>query len=449
MAKEILHKRLCCTESQFGTQGHNKLWYVTVYDDGSLKTEWGRTGGPMAENTKSFGSSDAALREAEKLIAKKKKGKKGKDGKPDSVYTEIEVAGVTGGMTTKPTKGGKVGGRDLQRKAAEEIAAGDKEIEKLVTRFAQENIHNITQNTSMTYDDTTGLFSTPAGVIGQSSIDSARDVLAEIRDLVVANDFDSPKAPKLIDQYLRFVPQDTGRNRPTVELICPDLGGVDKQVSILDSLQASLDMLNDPGRKKGDKDTPQEAKIWDITMKVMRDSDIFHKIKRMYEKTAKAMHACHHLKLKRVYVVDHHGMSAAFKSKGEKVGNVWQLWHGTRVGNILSILSKGMIIPPANASHCTGSMYGRGCYFSDESTKSLNYAYGYWGHGRAHNNCFMFLVDVAMGKYYVPRSYNERFPKPGYDSTFAKGGKSGVHNNEMIVYNTHQAALRYLCEFDK
>ena len=38
-------------------------------------------------------------------------------------------------------------------------------------------------------------------------------------------------------------------------------------------------------------------------------------------------------------------------------------------------------VPPANASHCTGRMFGNGVYFSDQSTKALNYAYGYWGGG--------------------------------------------------------------------
>jgi poly [ADP-ribose] polymerase len=92
-------------------------------------------------------------------------------------------------------------------------------------------------------------------------------------------------------------------------------------------------------------------------------------------------------------------------------------------------------------------MFGNGLYFSDQSTKSLNYAYGYWGGGSRDNNCLMFLVDVRMGKYYVPRSYNEHFPKAGHDSTFAKANKSGVYNNEMIVYTLPQANLTHLIEF--
>ena len=92
-------------------------------------------------------------------------------------------------------------------------------------------------------------------------------------------------------------------------------------------------------------------------------------------------------------------------------------------------------------------MFGNGVYFSDQSTKSLNYAYGYWGGGQADNNCFMFLADVAMGKYFVPPGPSVRLPLSGYDSTFAQAGKSGVVNNEMIVYKTCQINPRFLVEF--
>jgi poly [ADP-ribose] polymerase len=77
----------------------------------------------------------------------------------------------------------------------------------------------------------------------------------------------------------------------------------------------------------------------------------------------------------------------------------------------------------------------------------LNYAAGYWG-GTRDNNCFMFLLKMAMGEYYTPRSSfsGDKAPK-GYDSTFAKANQSGVYNNEMIVYRTSQVDLNYLVEF--
>ena len=92
-------------------------------------------------------------------------------------------------------------------------------------------------------------------------------------------------------------------------------------------------------------------------------------------------------------------------------------------------------------------MYGDGAYFSDQSTKSLNYAYGYWDNSTRDDNCFMFLNQVAMGNIYYPRSPFRGLPPSGYDSTFAEAGKSGVINNEMIVYNTAQIKPTHLIEF--
>lgn len=59
----------------------------------------------------------------------------------------------------------------------------------------------------------------------------------------------------------------------------------------------------------------------------------------------------------------------------------------------------------------------------------------------------MFVVDVAMGKYYVPSGPRREPPPAGYDSYFAKGRESGVLNNEMIIFRTSQANITHLIEF--
>jgi poly [ADP-ribose] polymerase len=53
-----------------------------------------------------------------------------------------------------------------------------------------------------------------------------------------------------------------------------------------------------------------------------------------------------------------------------------------------------------------------------------------------------------MGKYYIPTSSGRgSYPVPGYDSTWAKAGQSGVINHEMIIYKLNQCNLTYLVEF--
>ena len=160
------------------------------------------------------------------------------------------------------------------------------------------------------------------------------------------------------------------------------------------------------------------------------------------------MHSSSSMGVSGVYEVKIGHMAEAFEKC--PIQNIMELWHGTGIGNLLSILKSGLIIPK-HASH--GRLYGNGVYFSDQSTKALNYAAGYWS-GNRTNNCFMFLADVRMGSPYIPSGYGsrysgrEQFPMSGYDSTFAKGGNSGVLNNEMIVYQLNQINLKYLVEFE-
>jgi poly [ADP-ribose] polymerase len=160
------------------------------------------------------------------------------------------------------------------------------------------------------------------------------------------------------------------------------------------------------------------------------------------------MHVTSNYRVKKVYEIKIGSMHTAFENRGLPIGNIMELWHGTKCSNLLSILKVGLIIPSSSSPHCTGRMFGDGLYFSDQSTKALNYATNFWGSGGSTKRIFMFLADVAMGKYYVPSGYNGRLPKTGYNSTFAKARQSGVRNNEMIVYNTYQANLKYLIEFE-
>ena len=194
-------------------------------------------------------------------------------------------------------------------------------------------------------------------------------------------------------------------------------------------------------------DAPKaEEKLFDVKLRRVEDGDTLDRIHRKYRETQQDKHACAHLDVKAVYAVEIAAMQQAFEAHGRPLGFVNELWHGTKIANLLSILRSGLRVSPPASAHVTGKMWGNGVYASDQSTKALNYAYGYWS-GQRSDNCFMLLLDMAMGKTYVPSSYTEKLPRPGYDSTFAKAGVSGVINNEMIVYRNEQVNIKYLVEF--
>lgn len=438
MAKVLRHRRY--VKSYVG-KNNNKFWYITEYDNGVVETHWGRVGEAGKTTTHDFGGDqEKATKKFDSMCRSKEKGKK-----DEPPYRLLDVVNSEGDVITESSSG-KVGGTKLESLALTQIAGNNSDITKLVKRLIKENVHNITSQTNITYDEATGLFSTPCGIVSQANVDQARDLLTKMEKYVTKEDFHNSKYIDNMEEYLMLVPKDIGRKKLDPETVFPDIKALQQQNDILDSLQASLDQIASGSTTKK-KSTPTET-VFRVKLEPLTDKKEFKRIRDYYQRTRQRGHSCSHLDVLKAYILTIETMEEAFNRDGKKVGHIKELWHGTRVSNILSIMSKGLIIPPTGAGHVTGRMFGNGVYFSDQSTKALNYSYGYWGGGTKDDRCFAFLADVAMGKAYTPSSgWGSNLPRPGYDSTFAKAHTSGVRNNEMIVYRTSQCNLKFLIEF--
>lgn len=413
---------------------NNKFWYIKQYDDNSVVTENGRVGDSAQVHPKSFDSKETADKFFDGKIREKTGDRKG--------YTELKV--VIGAVTESKT----VANGSLTDIALKQINTNNSVTEKLIRYLSQKNIHNIVSATTIEYDESKGTFTTPCGIVTQEGIDSARELLDILNPYVQTGKFNDKKFVDALQQYIQIVPRKTARKLVSEDII-PNMEAFNKESQILDALTASLQqVVSTPAVAK---DAPEAPKVFSVSVDIVEDKKIIDHIKAFYAQSINHGHQSSKLKVKTVYAVKIDHMHQAFEKKGSKLGNIKELWHGTRVENVLSILKGGLMIPKSNAGHVTGRMYGDGAYFSDQSTKSLNYSMGYWGHGSTDNNCFMFLADVAMGKEYTPTSsdsgLHSKIAKLGYDSCFAKAGKSGVQNNEMIVYNLNQCSLTYLIEF--
>jgi Poly(ADP-ribose) polymerase catalytic domain/WGR domain len=136
--------------------------------------------------------------------------------------------------------------------------------------------------------------------------------------------------------------------------------------------------------------------------------------------------------------------------------NVKLLFHGTRTINGLSILKSGFRLPKDLVGVAiNGRMWGDGAYYAPNWQKSAGYCSlknSYWarGDGQIKNrSAFMFACDVAVGNSHIPNSPTG-FSKPPNNnhSVWAKPKISQVENDEIIVYNDSQIAIKYLLEFD-
>ena len=287
-------------------------------------------------------------------------------------------------------------------------------------------------------------------IIGQESIDKANNILIEIGDLVANGQYNS-KMNSLTNDYLMLVPSDIGHKRLDVKDFWFDLVKVQQQKQIVDSLQASLVSATNTTKVK-DTIEADEPKIFDCQLNLIEDGKEIDRIKKFYNKTRQKMHLSSDLDVKMVYSIEINHVKDSFNKVGSKMQNVWELWHGTKLSSVLSILKSGLMMPSKSSSNVTGKMFSgypgkEGLYFSDQSTKSLNYASGGTFSGIKTNNCIMFLADVAMGNHFTPNGPRNDLPRPGYQSTYAKADISGVRNNEMIVYDCSQVNLTRLVEF--
>jgi len=428
------HKKFICVA--FGSTNNNKVWQYTIYDDGTALTEWGRVGKKLQSKTTT------------KALAKMRE-KTRSGNAPDKLYTEVKVA--EGTESSDSSSGKVVNSSSLKSIAQKQIDIKDPTLKELVDFLVKENVHQImaASGGSITYDTSTAQFKTPLGVILPDMVSDARDILDDIADLVVAQSYGSRKFDRLLQDYLRLVPHDVGMSKITPELIFPNDTALQTENNLLDGLTASFNDIQDAATSsKGKKKKVDTPKLFDVTLDVVRDRATVSRIKKYFNDTKLNMHTSAGYSVKKVYEVKIGAMNSAFEKQGKPIGNIQELWHGTKCSNLLSILKIGLIIPRSSSGHVTGRMFGDGLYFSDQSTKALNYATNFWSRGGSTRRIFMFLADVAMGKSYTPSGWSHNLPKRGYDSTFAKAKISSVSNNEMIVYKTSQANLKYLIEFE-
>jgi len=449
MANLVEHKRYQCTSA---TDNNNKFWEYEKYDDGTYVAIYGRNGKTRTEDPPKPINGPNGL---EKKIREKTAGR-GKIGTPTYKPPYIEcpvietqsISGPSGPTVTKSV---------VKAAAISQLAKNDTVLQALVHKLVEANRHELVTATkgSLTIDSS-GMIRTSAGVIvTKDNIVDARIQLDLMAPHVLKHDFDNQDFLKSLNMYLMRVPQIVGHARGWHKYFLTDQAGLNKQSTLLDQLEVSAGLAED--RKKAaltqHVDSTPEPDLFNTDLTLVTDQSVIKMIEKMYFDNVNMKHDSARAGLKpvRFYEVCHRDSHAAFQNDGAKVGNIRLLWHGTRVFNVLSILKNSLMLPKTlSTMQICGALFGNGCYFSDQASKSLNYSYGgVWDRGARDNNCFMFLGDVACGKEYVPKSSYETLPKPGYDSTYAIGGKSGVINNEFIVYRTSQANLRYLVEFDK
>lgn len=398
-------------------------------------------------------------------------------------------------------------------------------LERLVRLLARQNIHDVGVATGgQIVGDSDGLFRTPLGIVTEDALVSARALLDRMAPLVASREFTQQSWSELLSQYLTLIPRDIGQRRPDPERLFPNATALQSELGLLDSLAGSLQMLNARrAQASAAAANPSVAaaappRLFNVSLRLVEvgelenaeapstagalwppgsigatsapsTGEVFINVRELFSASSRhaRVHDAARLRLRRVFQLSHIPMDVAFNARtdahaGINVGNVFRLWHGTRVGNLLSILRMGLVVPPASSPHVTGRLFGDGIYASDCSTKvrivmgrawtrtdnlcapqALSYALGSAPGQRRSTlrtasstgddddsespSYFALLCDMAMGRVHHPSGRFGTLPAPGSDSTWARASDTSLNNDEMIVYKSSQVTPRWLCEF--
>lgn len=417
---------------------NNKFWEYEISGN-TITYRWGRVG--------TTGQSKTEISSLPESTAQSKANSKVKKG-----YVKLDVVSNVVSPTTNQTSVDK---QIIQNEAIKQFCPDgtDPVLMTLVNRLVETNRHEIYKSTGgkMDVDITTGIVSTPVGVVTKDTVNQARILFDKMVPFIVANKLDDQSYIENLNNYLMKIPQKVGSSKGWHKSFLANNNDIDKQLTLLDQLESSVDLALSRQKSaiSNSAGNIQVPTLFNSKVTVCTDQKVIDDITKLFFSTLQQQHISSKLKPIRIYEVCIDAMNDSYNNYGAKLHNQELLWHGTRVFNILSILKNGLIIPPVRGGtySIAGRMFGNGVYFSPSSTKSLNYSFGYWDGGPKDNNCFMFLCDVALGDYYTPKSSSETLPKSGTHSTWAKKGYSGVQNDEIIVYQTNQCNIKYLIEF--
>lgn len=286
----------------------------------------------------------------------------------------------------------------------------------------------------------------------------------------------------LSSEFYSLIPHDFGRSLPpvldTMEVVKTKIDLLQVLADIEISQQLQQEEKKNSSANGGSTIHPLDAqyKMLNTRMEPLDSMcDEFKQIERYVESTQAPSQSQYKLKIQSIMRIARPPEEQS-RSVFETVDNHRLLWHGSRLSNVVGILSQGLRIAPPEAPK-NGYMFGKGIYFADSVSKSANYCWTSPDRPRA----VLLLAEVALGKSYEApqpeyldfKAVNSRgcastkgvgrmAPK---EETFERTGDgvvvpigqiapqnnlhgAGVMFNEFIVYQTEQVKLRYLITTD-
>jgi len=430
---------------------NNKFYMIEIQqnskDEYQLFSNYGRLGNTTVYEVRKHHKGDtgaitdynAIEDEYAAIIAKKERGKTVKGVK--EFYTKVDVLAPTVGSSNISNSSDVSVSQqaDINIDIDSSLPA---EVNRIINQIKADNIHNILSKTSLKLTDRG--FETDVGVVTEPHIDRSVEALEAIRDAIVAD----VRADIILANniYFSLIPKDFGSNL-TYEDMVTSADVLAEQFDLMEDLRSALKMNLKP------VDKVEEKKFFIDLDLLAEDSSERNRLIDFFETRKHRSHShLNNWKVKNVFSFgETPNRVANYEDKLAELGNEHELFHGSRNGNILSILINGFMIPPSTAGHCTGRMFGNGVYSASCSSKALNYSTGFWNGKADDSNAFILITRFVMGKQQDCRNFKYAGADSGYDSIHGLSSDNGgtLLNDEYIVYDTKQTIITHLIELGK
>jgi len=284
-------------------------------------------------------------------------------------------------------------------------------------------------------------YSVKCDKVSKKQLDEAQRILNEITKL------DKKKEKEINDKLLELYSVIPRYMSNTRTMFLPHIN-LDKTITQeqdnIDALSSQVSIYNESETKEITEKTVKEVKQTFLDVLGINIDEIDYKKDKNIDYIIKQLTSRN---IKHVFSVNKQHENNIFDKWIEKQDNTSTryLIHGTRCTSVIPILKEGLKIRPTGNFQFSGKVYGNGNYFSEVTSKSLNYT-GY------DSDKILLVYEVHTGNPFVyngwyngnsfPLNYKE-LKKRGYDSTHVNAG-NGLLNSEIIAYDEQQCRIKYI-----
>lgn len=289
---------------------------------------------------------------------------------------------------------------------------------------------------------------TPLGVLTIGQVESGEKILQQAFQVFQAGGKKAEsELERLSGEFYTVIPHRIGRTRDAIQAaVINSLAAFEQKQ---ETLQLMKDMLQVNGEQNVLVDPGLQGKYEALKCDLQYVAPGGGEFEEIANHVVESQVKFKRIKVQNVYRARREAEWNGFR---EEVGNVRRLFHGSRIGNWVGILSRGLLLPKIVVSmgvnRTDAGWLGSGIYFGDAACTTV-----YYTTPGSKGTRFMAVFDVALGKpmQYTKITYGLTAPPTGYDSCHGVANRdhkgSQFEDNELVIYDGRQQRQCYLVEF--